>query len=279
MRPLQFVVLVSLLNVACVAEAPAPKVPPPPPVVAVVDTGLQPVLVAPTVAAEDVLDDSVFVSNNGDELVVFVEKLIAPRSLPDNARESIRVPAAHGTASDTRTDLSNNYVVFSKRRETDCRVMVMKKSADGKVIPAVSWLAKAIDFPGASKEARVTWYREMGRRLATAGRASGIATFDNGNGMGIVLEMKPLPDSGDVEVWAQTRFFKKGEYQPAAWGPVLAGASQVTTNRVDKHQGVTAFDLLKQLRAPGSTPGYRDPATHNLIAEPGVLPIQQIKAE
>src|ERR1019366_8190897 len=88
-------------------------------------------------------------------------------------------------------------------------------------------------------------------RLGTSGRASGIALFDNGNAMGLVLAELSSSD-GDVAIFAQTKFFKAGAFDENAWGPsVHAGSTGVSTKDASGHAGLNAHDFLKKaLEAP-----------------------------
>ena len=103
-----------------------------------------------------------------------------------------------------------------------------------------------MNVEGLNPDELKTWYRELGRRLATAGRATSIVLFPNENAMAVIVAVVSAPgNDADVQLVAMTRFMRAGSYAADAWGPKLNGASRVTIKKMNGHAGVSVRDFLR----------------------------------
>ncbi|MGH7330073.1 MAG: hypothetical protein ACREJX_17140, partial [Polyangiaceae bacterium] len=92
------------------------------------------------------------------------------------------------------------------------------------------------------------WYIAMSQRVATAGKASGIALFPNGNAMGIEIELDH-PESGFDTVAPRLKFLRAGEYNADEWGLRIAGEA-VSIGKMNGHDGISIEDLLREQLTP-----------------------------
>jgi hypothetical protein len=93
--------------------------------------------------------------------------------------------------------------------------------------------------------------------VGTAGHATGIVVFNNGDAEAVSLTLQPVPRvSNDVQLVATTRFLYAGSYTADEWGPRLGGSAGVSERKMNDHDGISLQDLLKSARAtrtPGTT--------------------------
>ncbi|MFO0734320.1 MAG: hypothetical protein U0270_00500 [Labilithrix sp.] len=234
---------------------PAPPVVPARPLPAAARLEFEPVLVDPAVGGEAVEDElTTVVTPSDDELVTFVERVTSPEKIapdsplrgrrPTDGVEATRIEMRRGT-----------FACFARRTPRDARAAVIRSSSQGQLIPPLRWMAEVVRLPGATDDEARAWYKEMSRRIATTGRATGIARFDNGNAIAILIELRGVAP-GDTELVAKTQFFEANAYSAEAWGPIVRGARSVETRKMNKHRGVSVFDLLRSLhheQRPSST--------------------------
>lgn len=233
----------------CSAPKAAPVTPPPAPLAAAAPApasakGLQPVLVEPAIPAEAVATEiATTVTTSQDELISFVERTIGEGTLPPVATTSL----AERGAWTTRLSLhEGTWTCLARRTQADERAAVMRSSKNGFLVVPIAWMAKVVSITGAKDDDARAWYQAMSQRIATAGRATGLARFANGNAEAILLELRPLDDT-DIALVVKTQFMKAGEFTADAWGPVITGAERVRTSRMNGHSGVSIVDLLREL--------------------------------
>lgn len=202
-----------------------------------------PLLVEP---AREAVDDELttIVTTSDDELIAFVERRTSPETLAADSPLRERRPT-NGVQS-TRIEM-HDVACFARRTARDARGAIVRTSSHGFLIPPTTWMAEVVRLPGTTEDDARAWYKAMSQRLATSGRATGIAQFENGNAIAILLELRRVAP-GDTELVAKTQFFKAGDYTVDAWGPVVRNARSVDTRAMNNHKGVSVFDLLRSLR-------------------------------
>ena len=247
-------VFASSLAVGC-----APSPPPKAPIQTVAGTqgDIEPEDVKPSLAAEDVPDDApTFQSQSDDLLVGFVERRVGREHLDDANRSELRARAAPGTTTFTKLWLSHGHnVVFVLHTPTDVRATVIARTTDGGLVPSVAWVGLALKIDGAAPVDIASWYRELARRVATTGSATGIVLFTKGNATGVRLSIETTPgDEADVQLVARVRFLKDGTFNADAWGPKIQGVERLHTTVMNQHAGVSIKDLLRRGQVPAAAP-------------------------
>ena len=216
----------------------------------------EPVLGEPVVdgAAVDADIDSI-TTTSSDELVQFVEHHIpAERARSDSA--VLREPIAPTRASFTVIKfVPEKKVAFIRRKTGESNAFFVTKSARGYVIPPIAWLRMVVDLRAVPPADSDAWYRALSQRIASSGRASGIALFANGNAMAVVIDLRTAGENGDLQLAAQTKFFKAGQFSADGWGPKISGADGVTSRKMNGHEGISAEDILRKMHAPGAPTG------------------------
>lgn len=219
----------------------------------------EPVLVRPTIAAEDVPDaPASYDAVDGDALVGFLDQQIGAKTLHDADRTMLRTPLPSGRAALSKLWFARvNRVVFVLRQHNKARAVLVPRSEDGNLVPPISWLSLVLNVTGPSSDELKAWYREMGRRIGTAGRATGIVQFTNGNAMAVIVAIEAVPgDDADAQLVAMARFMRAGSFVVDAWGPAVGGATDVGTNKMNGHDGISIRDVLRS----GGTPASPSPA-------------------
>ncbi|MEO7112697.1 MAG: hypothetical protein ABI183_19785 [Polyangiaceae bacterium] len=221
--------------------------------------GLVPELVSPTVQASDVAERlDIFDTPDGGFMIVQIDRRIAPARVHDGFLEALKQPLPHDTSSFNAApfdDVSKGaYVLRSGGKNV---ALVVRKNKTF-VIPPVEWMRAVLWFKDLDAATTRPFYVQMSMRLGTAGHASGIALFPNGNALGIVMEEQPSAD-GDVAVVVHTQFFKAGAFDANAWGPTLSTAHDVTNENGNGHNGLNARDLLRRFTSPNA-PASSSPA-------------------
>jgi hypothetical protein len=208
-----------------------------------------PALADPALESPPPFELGTVVTTNGAELIASIERATSPERLSDAARESFLGPMSDSRLTETRVRMGS-FTCFARRTPKDLRAALLRNSKQGFVVAPIAWLAEVVQLPGVKPDDLRAWYAELSRQLATAGRASGLARFDNGNATAVALELRDL-DRTDVEIVAESRFMRAGAYDPQAWGAVIGGAQNVKTKAMNEHRGVSVFDLLR--KRPGET--------------------------
>ncbi len=206
----------------------------------------EPALVDPAVPAEDIHDDAdVFVTTDVDALINFVEQ--GQESVDEGNRSLLRAPVPNGIEAFTKFWFEKTRrVAFILRNARDARALVITRTGTDNLVPWISWISTVLQVEGSNPDELKTWYRELGRRLATAGRATAIVLFPNGNAMPVIVGVVSAPgNEADVQLVALTRFMPAGSYAADAWGPKLNGATHVTTRKMAGHAGVSVRDFLR----------------------------------
>jgi hypothetical protein len=194
------------------------------------------------------------VTTSGDELVASIERVTSPERLTPESRTSLLgPPPSDAGTTETRVRMGS-WTCFARRTSKDERAMVFRTSKHGFLVVPIAWLAEVVQLPGVKQDDARAWYSEMSGQLATSGRARGLVRFDNGNAVTVSLELHDL-DRADDELIAETHFVKAGEYDPKTWGAVTGGAETVKTKAMNKHRGISVFDLLRKL--PGEATAVR----------------------
>jgi hypothetical protein len=211
------------------------------------DPAFDPALVQPTVAAEDVRDGpDTFSSADSNELIGFLEQQLGADNVPDATRDMLREPVPSGRTAFTRIVPSKaTRVAFVFRKTSETHALVISRTEAGNPIPPLSWVARVLSPAGAAQDDVSGWYRELSRRVATAGRATGLVQYDNGNALAVELTLEPVPDDpADIQLVARTHFLRAGSFSADAWGPVLKGATKTGTTKMNGHDGISVRDVL-----------------------------------
>ncbi len=215
-----------------------------------------PVQPAPASPVVDV-ELSAVVTTSDDELVAFIERAMSPQPLSSSARSDLRRPPPANGARRTKIDMPQAaWTCFAQRTTRDGRAAVIRRSTEGFLAPPIAWVAEVVELPGAKEGDARAWYLEISRRIATTGHATGLVRFGNGNATAVLFELRAI-EPNDTELVATSRFFKAGEYAPEKWGPIVDGADGIKTRKMNEHQGVSVFDLLRKLPSepkPGASP-------------------------
>lgn len=187
---------------------------------------------------------------HADELVSFIDQSAGPDFLPPDVRRELT--SGRGPKGDNAIETivqRGEQRCFIRLTPRDGRAAVVPRSSRGFLMPSAAWMSAAVELVGGSTDGVQAFYGALGRRLGEAGRASGLARFDNGNAMVIDVELHDL-EEGDVELIARSTFKRAGDYDPKAWEVTLDGATQVKTRSMNKHRGVSVFDMLRLLPPP-----------------------------
>jgi hypothetical protein len=255
-----------LLLVACGGAKPEPKLDdmPQQPMDLSPSTGsaaqsgdLSPVLVSPTVAETDVADSiDIFASPDSASLIKEIDRRIAPAKVHDGFMEALTRNISNDTNSFSAApfdDVSKG--AFVLRSGGKNAALVIRKK-DSLLVPPVEWMRAVLWFKDVDAATARSFYVQMSVRLATSGRASGIALFGNGNALAIVMEEQRGEDN-DIAIAARTQFMKAGTFDAKAWGPTVQTSQGVSNKDGVGHKGLNAKDFLKKLigsSAPASSP-------------------------
>lgn len=211
---------------------------------------------APAPAPEEAPDVELTttVTTHGDDLVAFLERATDGRTLPEPTRSELlaRRPQRGDRVTGFRIR-TGPWTCFVQRAQRDDRATVVRTSPEGFLVVPIAWISDLLALPGPSREDVVAFYGALGRQLAKTGRASGLARFDNGNATELSLRLHELGED-DVEVVAERRFLRAGEYDPNAARVSIVGVQQVQTRARNRHRGVSAHDLLRTLAPEPSAP-------------------------
>ena len=188
-----------------------------------------------------------YVTRDNDGLVAFIERQVGPENLYAANRAMLLTPMRKGQATLTKISFARgNKVAFVLRRPNESRAVVVSRSEAGHLVAPVSWMSLVVDVRGPSSDDLGTWYREMARRVATAGHATGIVQFANGNAVAVMVAVLRVPgDDADAQLAAVTRFMRAGSFSAEAWGPAVGGAARVSTKKMNGHDGVSICDVLR----------------------------------
>jgi hypothetical protein len=205
-----------------------------------------PILVDPVVPAEDVHDAAdAFVAASGEELLRYVRELTGPEGASDASR--LLGPVPKGSAALSRLWFSRTKkVAFVLRTVGQAKAFVVNRGEGDALVPPIAWMSAALTVEGVRPNEVNAWYREMARRVATNGRATGIALAPNSNAIAIIVAVQPVPgDDADVQLVARTRFMHAGTFSAGMWGPALRGVTNVGTRKLNGHAGVSVRDILR----------------------------------
>jgi hypothetical protein len=225
--------------------------------------GFEPALVDPTVPAEDIHDDAdILVTTDPEALIQFVDRGVGQDRVDEENRSLLRAPVPDGREVFTRFWFTSSpSVAFVLRTARDARALIMRRTERYTPVPWISWIADVLNVAGPNPDELKPWYQEIGRRLATADRATAIVLFPNGNAMAVIVGVVSAPgNDADVQLVALTRFMRAGSYAAGAWGPALSGATHVTTRKMNGHAGVSVRDFLRA-GGPSAPPPAVAPVT------------------
>jgi hypothetical protein len=219
----------------------------------------EPTLVIPTVPPEAIHDYAdALVTTDGEALVQFVERRVGQDNVDAENREFLRTPGATGTTTLKRIRFANaEKIAFVLRRGPEARALVVDRTEGDNLVVPIPWVALVLNVTGTNPDDLKTWQEEIARRVATAGRATGIVLFPNGNAMAVIVGVESVPgDDADTQLVALARFMKAGSYSPDTWGPKLNGGndSVVSTRKMNGHAGVSARDILRTGGSPATPP-------------------------
>ncbi len=218
-----------------------------------------PMLVQPTVSADRVPDAfDFFFATDAAHFVAAANERMKPAELTAQLRDTLTPPLAPGYRVLARTDrTAGSKVFFGQKIVRGLVGVVMPRTTDDRLIVPVEWLHDVVTIGLADETAAHDWYVAMSQRLATAGKASGIALFPNGNAMGINIDL--IHGEGDDELVARVKFLRAGEYKADEWGPRIEGES-VANSKMNGHDGIRMEDLLRQQLTGGGPPSPKNPA-------------------
>jgi hypothetical protein len=213
------------------------------------DDAVKPLAIPPGVEESAVrVGLDIFTAGDGAPFIAAIDKHIAPERLEDSpvTADDYKAPTPPGAFGFRRVPVGTppTRLLFSLRYEKRGAAIVVSMSPDNRVIVPVEWLRAVISFKGVDDKDSRAWYVGVSRRLAVAGRSSGIVIFDNGTAAGVLVEAQGEGD--DLTVMAHTEFFPAGGFDAPAWGPVLKNVKGVATKNGDGHAGIDARDLLSQ---------------------------------
>jgi hypothetical protein len=208
-----------------------------------------PILVQPTVSAASVPDAfEFFFASDPASFVAMANERLSPAHLEAGTMAPFTPPVEPGYRVLVRAHPKTTAKVFFGLKIRRGFVgVVMPRSSEDHVIAPVAWLHDIVTIGLADETAAHNWYVAMSQRLATAGKASGVAVFSNGNAMGINIDL--VHDAGDDELVARLKFMRAGEYKVEEWGPRIDGES-VANSKMNGHDGITMEDLLRQELTP-----------------------------
>jgi hypothetical protein len=239
------------------SSQPASSQPPTPQHTSPLSPNFEPVLVDPTVPPEEIHDDAdTFVTADGEAMVKFVAGRVGQENLGEQNRTLLRTRGPRGSTALSRLWFTKvKKTAFVLRSEREARALVVDRAPNDNLVPPLPWMSLVLYVEGPSPTELGDWYRELARRVATAGRATGIVLFANGNAMAVGLEVQPVPgDDADIQIVARTRFMRAGSFTPDAWGPQIGGAGKVGTNKMNGHAGVSVRDILAGGRTAPTPP-------------------------
>jgi len=187
------------------------------------------------------------VTTSSVDLVSFLESAARPAHIPESTRDDLMegrpLGRGHVTAMRFR---AGPWTCFVRRTQADDRATLLRTSPEGFLVVPVAWLSQVVKLRGANEDEAHTFFVEARRALARTGRSVSLARFRNGNAVEVALSLHDVGGS-DVEVVAEQRFLRAGEYD--------AGAPRITidklqTNARNDHRGISVQDLLRALPAP-----------------------------
>lgn len=220
---------------------------------------LVPAIVSPTVQESDVADNlDIFSSPDSATIISEIDRRIAPAKVHDGFMDALTKTMTSGYSSFSAApfdDVSKGAFVLRSNGK-NAALVVGKK--DKLIITPVEWMHAVIWFKDVDATVSRPFYVQMSTRLATAGHASGIALFANGNALGIVMD-EQRGDDADIAIIAQTQFMKAGSFDAKAWGPSIKVSQGVSNKDGIGHKGLNTRDFLKKV-VSSSTPGSSSPA-------------------
>jgi hypothetical protein len=258
-------VLLALFATGCGAQ--------PPKVVPVGTVGpasqlFEPILVSPSVDADDVYDDDTTIdASSNDELIQFVRRRVERERgrLSQESEAKLMHPPEPGRGYFVRLWLDRGHsVVFALRTPQFLRAVVVPRTNDDRLIPSVAWLSRVLSVEGPGKDEKRAWYREILRRVATNGKATAIVLDPSGGATAVIVAIQPtLGDDSDVQLVARARPLDPS-YAGQDWGPKI-GATKVTIGKMNGHEGVSVEDILATLGRP-TAPAAPLPAAPPAVA-------------
>jgi len=215
-----------------------------------------PIIVEPAVPAEAISDDAdVMVATTDDVIIKFTSERAGSRPARGTRDALEHHPAEHGRYWFSKTTTAgDDKAVFVLRRESDTRAIIVQQR-DELLVPPVSWIALALRVSNVAPDDVKAWQRELGRRVATKGRATGIVLFPNGNAQAVILAEEPVEDAvNDIRLAAKIRFMKAGTFAPDAWGPKLVATdtTKVSTTNMNGHDGISLHEMLVKVPGPAA---------------------------
>ncbi|HEY2516079.1 MAG TPA: hypothetical protein VGI39_34645 [Polyangiaceae bacterium] len=233
-----------------------------------------PISISPSIGLDEIHDDDPTIqTSNDDELLHFVERrlesdVVRGGRLSAHNRELLLTPPEPGRTVFTRFWHGRGHnVVFSLRTPRDVRAIVVPRTISDRLVPSVAWMSLVFDVEGPSAADKAAWYREIARRVASGGRATGLVRFSNGNAIAVIVALEPTPaDDSDVQLVALSRPLQAGTYAGQDWGPQIVGEG-LSVKKMNGHEGVSIKDILRQMgrpagvasAAPGSAPTESSP--------------------
>lgn len=204
---------------------------------------IEPALVEPRVPVEDVGDRLGAVQTaNADRIAAYLEEVARPGQL--RAADRAEIVQAGDRHCWSLPFADAHKIAFVQRRGAHWWAAAMPMGPDGRPVPSLTWMGAAINVNRAAPDDLATWYREMSRRVATSGRASGILLDDDLGATGIVIELRMEPDQGDAELVTHALVMRPAEFDAQRWGPALPHTWGGYAMTINGRAGVSICDLL-----------------------------------
>jgi hypothetical protein len=214
------------------------------------DDTIRPLAITPSVPESAVRSGlDIFVADDGAPFIAAIDKRVAPGRVANSPfATELRTPLEKDAFAYRLLNfrMESNVSVHTLRHAKRAAGIALTISRDNRPILPVDWLRAVVAFKGVDEKASRPWYVGMSQRMSVAGRSSGLAIFDNGTAVGVLIEAQYEVGGEDLTVKARTEFFPGGGFDASAWGVVLNDVKGVATKNGDGHAGIDTRDLLSQ---------------------------------
>lgn len=212
------------------------------------ETTVKPLAITPSVPESAVRTGlEIFSADDGAPFVAAIDKHAAPGRAENSLHAvDLKRPLQKDGFAFHLLDFrrESKLVVYALRHHGRGAAIALTMSDDNRIILPIEWLRDVVSFKGVDEKTSRAWYIGMSRRMSVAGRSSGLAIFDNGTAIGVLVEQQG--EAEDTTVKARTEVFPAGAFDASAWSVVLTNVKGVATKNGDGHAGIDARDLLSQ---------------------------------
>ncbi len=210
-----------------------------------------PISVQPTVTADRVPETfDYFFGTDPESFIAAANERLSPTKLPAPAHAAIHTQAERGYRMLLRFQgWSVGRDLFAEKIRGGLVGVIVPRSSEGHLIVPVEWMRRVISIGFADPLAMHDWYVAMIERVATVGKASGIAVLHNGDAMGIEIDLTRVQQTSDCELVVHRKALHAGEYRVEEWGPRIDGEA-VSLGTMNGHDGISMEDLLREQLVP-----------------------------